>query len=370
MKLDLPLSDIVNVKTEISAMSAPRKAFNIGLLLGQNNDVTQKEKVAFYQSADAMAEAGFTPESAEYQAAVLYFSQSPAPDILAVGLMGEEETVLEALQQCRMANSEWYVVTFTKAVADALDAEKIDAIAAYIESCKIHSVWFHLISDKDTYLAIMQSLRGKKYSRTLTMYSTDAAAATAALMGYAMGANDTGSTAYTLAHKTLVGVMPEADIDSTALKAILAANGNVYVTQGYYYTVLRSGKMANGISFDDVLYLDMLVNHIELAVMDQLTSLAKVPQTQDGVDILVSAITDPCEAMVDKGYLAPGVWLGRKVLNLEPGDTLNKGYQILSEDIHSQSKADRDARIAPPIYCCIKTAGAIESVTIGVIVDR
>ncbi len=367
--MSLTLNDIVNVETEISAMSAPRKAFNIGLLLGQNNDVTQKEKVAFYQSADAMAEAGFTPESAEYQAAVLYFSQSPAPDILAVGLVGKEETALEALQQCRMANSEWYVVTFTKAVADALDAEKIDAIAAYIESCKIHSVWFHLISDKDTYLAIMQSLQGKKYSRTLTLYSTSGTA-TAALLGYAMGANYKGSTAYTLAHKTLVGVMPEADIDSTALKAILASNGNVYVTQGYYYTVLRSGKMANGISFDDVLYLDMLVNNIELAVMDQLTSLAKVPQTQDGVDILVSAITDPCEAMVDKGYLAPGVWLGRKVLNLEPGDTLNKGYQILSEDIHSQSKADRDARIAPPIYCCIKTAGAIESVTIGVIVDR
>lgn len=367
--MSLPLNDIVHVKTEISAMSAPRKGFNIGLLLGRNNAVTQKEEVTFYSSVEAMAEAGFTTDSAEYQAATLYFAQSPAPDLLAVGLIENDETALEALRNCRAASSEWYVVTFTKQVVDALNETERDNIAGFIESSKISSVWFHQVSDKDTYLSVMQAMKNKKYGRTLTMYSTSGTA-TAALMGYAMGANYKGSAAYTLAHKTLAGVSTETDIDSTLLKNILDANGNVYVSQGYYYTVLRSGKMANGISFDDVLYLDMLVNSIELSVMDQLTGLPKVAQTQAGVDILVSAVTDPCEEMVTKGYLAPGVWNGRKVLTLEAGDTLSKGYLILAEDINSQSKADRDARLAPPIYCCIKTAGAIESVAIGIVVDR
>lgn len=363
--MSLPLSDIVNVKTEVSAMSAPRKEFNIGLLIGSNSTVSQDGEVVFYSSVDAMAEAGFATDSAEYQAAVLYFAQSPAPDLLAVGLIGEEETALEALQ----ANSEWYVATFTKAIADTLSAQDADAIAAYVESCSISSVWFYQVSDKETYLTAMKAMQAKKYSRTLTLYASQGTA-TAALMGYAMGANYKGSTAYTLALKTLVGVMPEDAIDSNILSNILTANGNVYVTQGYYYTVLRSGKMANGISFDDVIYLDMLVNNIELAIMDQLTTLPKVAQTQDGVEILISAITDPCEEMVTKGYLAPGVWNGRTVLTLEAGDTLSKGYQILAEDINDQSQSDRDARIAPNLYVCVKTAGAIESVVIGVVVNR
>lgn len=367
--MSLPLTDIVNVKAEVSAMSAPRKAFNIGLLIGENADAKQEERVVLYSSVDAMSEAGFTTASAEYKAAVLYFAQSPAPDALAVGLIRENETALEALQACRKANSEWYVFTFTKAVSDALNAEEMDAIAAYTESSSTSSVWFNLVSDASAYLTTMETMKNKKYSRTLTLYSTQGTA-TAALMGYASGANYKGSTAYTLAHKTLVGVATEADIESNVLSQILAANGNVYVTQGYYYTVLRSGKMANGISFDDVIYLDMLVNGIELSIMDQLTQLPKIPQTTEGVQILVSAITDPCEEMVAKNYLAPGRWNGRKVMSLEPGDMLNKGYLILAGDINEQSKADRDARIAPPLYCCVKTAGAIESVVIGVVVDR
>ncbi len=367
--MSLPLSDIVNVKAEVSAMSAPRKEFNIGLLIGSNSTVNQDGEVVFYSSVDAMAEAGFTTNSAEYQAAVLYFAQSPAPDLLAVGLIGEDETALEALQACRAANSEWYVATFTKAVADTLSIEDADAIAAYVESCSVSSVWFYQVSDKETYLAAMKAMQAKKYSRTLTLYASQESA-TVALMGYAMGANYKGSAAYTLALKSLVGVKPEGDMDSNLLSNILSAGGNVYVTQGYYYTVLRSGKMANGISFDDVIYLDMLVNHIELAIMDQLTTLPKIAQTQDGVEILISAITDPCEEMVTKGYLAPGNWTGRKVLTLEAGDTLSKGYLILAEDINAQSQADRDARIAPNLYVCVKTAGAIESVVIGVVVNR
>jgi hypothetical protein len=53
------------------------------------------------------------------------------------------------------------------------------------------------------------------------------------------------------------------------------------VTQGSYYKVFRSGQMANGTAFDDTLYLDALVAKLAAAVMNQLTTLAKVPQTED-----------------------------------------------------------------------------------------
>jgi len=70
------------------------------------------------------------------------------------------------------------------------------------------------------------------------------------------------------------------------------------------------------------------------------------------------------------GFIAPGVWNGGEVLNLTNGTTLDAGYIVMAEAVADQSQADRDARKAPPIYVCIKTAGAIHYVTIAVNVNR
>lgn len=350
-------------------MSAPSKGFNVGLIIGSSTAPDlNKKRVMTYASVAEMAEAGFAMDSPEYKAATLYFSQSPAPDVVAIGLKGADETPIQALAACRGAGVDWYAFTFTKELAATLTDEQIKEIAAYVEAEKTSTVWFNLVTDTD-YLTTMQALKELKYSRTMTVYSTFDGTATAGVMGYAMGANYTNSTAYTMALKTIVGITTE-DLTSSELKEILQANGNVYVNQGTYYSVFRSGKMANGYSFDDVIYLDMLVNGIATSVMNQLTTLPKVPQTTEGVDILVAAIAEPCQKMVTKGYLAPGKWTGRKVMNLQPGDTLAQGYLIMSESIADQSQADRDARKAPGIFVCIKTAGAIESMTIGIVVNR
>lgn len=366
---NLSLDDIVNIKVEVSQMSAPSKGFNIGLIIGSSTTPELGKRVMTYASVAEMAEAGFSMDSPEYKAATLYFSQSPAPDVVAIGLKAADETPVQALAACRGAGVDWYTFTFTRELAATLTNEQIKEVAAYVEAEKTSTVWLNLVTDKDTYLATMQALKELKYSRTMTVYSTFEGTATAGVMGYAMGANYENSTAYTMALKTIVGITTE-DLTSSELKEILSANGNVYVNQGTYYSVFRSGKMANGYSFDDVIYLDMLVNGIATSVMNQLTTLPKIPQTTEGVDILVAAIAEPCQKMVTKGYLAPGKWTGRKVLNLQPGDTLTQGYLILSESIADQSQADRDARKAPAIYVCIKTAGAIESMTIGVVVNR
>lgn len=366
----LSIDDIVNIKVEVSQMSAPSKNFNIGLIIGSSTKTpTLSKRVNTYASLTEMTEAGFTTDTPEYKAATLYFAQSPAPDVLAVGLKGADETILQTLQVCRASGVDWYAFTLTKDLADTLTLEQINELATYVEAEKTATVWFNLVSDKTKYTEVMTGLKERKFQRTMTIYSTFDGTASAGVMGYAMGANYENSTAYTMAHKTIIGITTE-DITSAELKEILSTNGNVYVTQGSYYSVFRNGTMANGFHFDDVLYLDMLVNGIAVSVMNQLTTLPKVPQTTEGVAILVTAITEPCQKMVNKGYLAPGKWTGRKVMSLEPGDTLAQGFQIMAEPIANQSQGDRDARKAPPIYTCIKTAGAIESLTIGVVVNR
>lgn len=364
------MDDIVNIKVEVSQMSAPAKNFNIGLIIGSATKApTLLKRVTTYAGLTELAEAGFGVDSPEYQAAALYFAQSPAPDVLGIGLKGEDETIIQTLAACRASGVDWYAFTLTRALSDTLEQEQTLELATYVEAEKTATIWFNLVTDQDKYHEIMAALKERKFQRTMTIYSTFSGTASAGVMGYAMGANYENATAYTMAHKTIVGIPTEA-IASSELAEILKLNGNVYVTQGSYYNVFRSGTMANGFHFDDVLYLDMLVNGIAVSVMNQLTTLPKVPQTADGVAILVTAITEPCQAMVAKGYLAPGKWTGRKVMTLEPGDTLAQGFQIIAEPIANQSQTDRDQRIAPPIYTCIKTAGAIESLTIGIVVNR
>lgn len=190
-------------------------------------------------------------------------------------------------------------------------------------------------------------------------------------MGYAMGAN-TGlaNSAFTLAYKPEVGVVPEP-LTTTQFKTIIGYNGNVYTNYGASYNLLVNGTMADGVPFDEVLNLDVLTNDIQTSVMNALTTAGpKVPQTEEGVSLLVSAITVPCSNARTRGVIAPGVWKGAPVLNLRTGDTLSMGYMVLADRLTNQSQADRDARKSPPIYVAVKLAGAIEHVVIGVVVNR
>ena len=134
--------------------------------------------------------------------------------------------------------------------------------------------------------------------------------------------------------------------------------------------MFESGVMANGTWFDEMINLDMLANNMQLSIMDLLKSTNKIPQTESGVTQIKLAIKPDLDKMVTTGFLAPGVWNGPPILTLATGDTLPDGYIILSEAIADQSQADRDARIAPPIYTPLKLAGAIHSVVLQIDVNR
>jgi hypothetical protein len=278
------------------------------------------------------------------------------------------ETAVTAVTACRAANNDWYAAY----VCAALKADII-AVAAYIEAATPLSAFFYDTQDAEVLAGtagnVMDSLKGSKRHRTFGQYSTTAYAAASA-MGYAMRAN-TGlaNSAYTLAYKSEPGVTPEV-LTTQQVTTITGYNGNVYTSYGATYNLLVQGTMADGVHFDEVLNLDMLTNSIQTAVMNALTQAPKIPQTEDGVSILVSAVTVPCENARTRGVIAPGVWNAAPVLGLKTGDTLSTGYMILADSILNQSQADRDARKSPPIYACVKLAGAIEHVVIGIVVNR
>jgi len=367
----LSLNKIVNVSVTVSPLAAPRNGFNQGLIVGPSAVIPTTERLRFYNNTGEMLADGFTNTSHEYLAAQIYFSQSPAPTQLWVGRhdITGAETMLEAVQACRLANSQWYPVF-------ACDATKADhlAIAAYIETATPASVYFGTTADADvptkTAGNVLLTLQALLYTRTFVQYSTSTPYAICGAMGYAMGQN-TGlnGSAFTLKFKNQVGVTTEP-LTGTQVLNIEDANGNLYLNYGYYYNIFEQGVSSAGRFFDEILNLDMLANNVQLNIMDALYKNPKIPQTDAGVLQLIGACNQACDLAVNIGFIAPGQWTGLPVLNLNTDDTLPKGYLVQAPPISSQSDADRQARKSPPLYIAIKEAGAIHSVLIGVYVNR
>lgn len=368
--LSQPLSGIVNVTVTVSPISIVNSAFNLGLIVGSSTIIVTSDRVKLYSGTEDMLTQGWTGAEPEYLAAQVYFSQVPRPSKVAIGRwdVTGAETAAQAVTACRLKNSDWYavyVITVLKA--------NILAIAAVVEAATPLAVYFYDTRDADVLTAtagnVMLTLQAAARHRTFGQYSTINYAAVAA-MGYAMGAN-TGlaNSAYTLAYKAEIGILPEV-LSTTEYTNILAASGNAYTSFGATYNMLTQGTMADGVSFDEVLNLDVLTNDIQTAIINSLRSAPKIPQTEDGVSLLLSALTDPCNAARNRGVIGAGIWKAAPILGLKTGDTLSVGYLIQAASIASQSQGDRDARKSPPIYVAIKLSGAIEHVVIGVIVNR
>jgi hypothetical protein len=364
----LPLSDIVNVQVVISPISTVINNFSLGLIVGKSLHIDTTTRVKVYSNLAGMTADGFISSDAEYLAAQLYFAQNPAPTQIAIGRWDGtgSETAVQAVTICRAANLNWYGVM----VCGASKAEII-SLATYIESCTPSSVLFYTTSDSDVLTAtannVMDTLRDSSIRRTLGQFSS-VAYAVASIMGYAMASSNGQSSTLKFKDEPNVAVEP---VTSTQVTNILSQNGNVYIARGNSIKTFENGRMADGTPFDEVLGLDRLTNSLQTNAINALKINPKIPQTEEGITLLLNSLTPSLEAERKRSFLAPGVWNAVAILNLNTGDMMNSGYVIQAGLISDQTQSDRDNRIAPNIYICIKLAGAIEKVAlISVNVNR
>jgi hypothetical protein len=382
----LPIKDIVNIIINLSPRSAIRSGFNIALILGSSPVISAADRVKVYSSTDSMMSDGFTQDMPEYKAALLYFAANSNPGKLAVGFWDEgNETLLNAVTACRQANWDWYILGLpfpemtNPGDPSALPAvpptysftsSDIKDVAMYIEGCLPSSVMFYATNDID----LLTAMKGKNYNRSLGIYSEISPNISVALAGWTMGANTSvaagfSNSTFALAFKKLVGILVDP-LDENTVSAVQKANGNYYINRGQQYDLFERGTMASGVWFDEIINLDMLSNDVQLSVMDLLSTVRKVPQIEGGVLQIISAFLPALKKAVRTGFVAPGIWKAPPVMNLQTGDPLPEGYLVQSEPVDEQSQADRDARIAPPIYVALKLAGAIQYVAIQLDVNR
>lgn len=370
MAQGLPVSNVVNVDVIMSPVAATGRNFGALLILGTSTVIPVTERIRQYSAIEDIGD-DFGVDSPEYEAATIFFSQSPKPTLvyigrwaktLAEGEAGAVETLLQAVNAC-LQYTNWYGL----AIADSADLVEADVIsvAAAIEASSLSRILAVTTDDVNVLVAgntdnIGYKLKAAGYGRTFWQYSSSSKYAAISAFGRAFTVNFTGNnTTITLKYKTEPGVTYET-LTTTQAAAIDSINGNVYVYYANDTAIIQQGVMANGDFFDERHGLDWLQNYVQTNLYNLLyTSATKIPQTDAGVTRLMTNVEASLDQAVNNGLVAPGVWNGGPIGQIESGDTLTKGYYVYADSVDNQAQSDREARKSPVIQAALKLAGAI-----------
>ena len=210
---------------------------------------------------------------------------------------------------------------------------------------------------------------GLKYS--FVQYSSSSPYAAASMFGRLLTTDfNANNTTITLMYKQEPGIVPES-LTSSQADTLQAKRCNVFVAYNNDTAIIQYGVTPSGIFIDSVYNSIWFQNRVQTDVYNLLyQSPTKIPQTDAGNALIAATIEAACDAAVNNGYLAPGVWNSGGFGALKQGDTLAKGYYVYAPPIALQSQADREARKSVSFQVAAKEAGAIHSVDILVNVNR
>ena len=258
-------------------------------------------------------------------------------------------------------SADWYGLVISDPAMTEQDHMDVSALIGSASDSRVYGVSTKAaaVLDATSTTDIASRIKAAGYGRTFTQYSqVDYAAASA--FGRAFTVNFLGNnTTITLKFKQEPGITPEM-ITAQQADTLKAKNCNVFVQYANDTAIIQEGVMANGDFFDERHGLDWLQNYVQNNLWNLLyTSTTKIPQTEAGVTRLVTNVEQSMDQSASNGLMAPGVWTGGPVGELQPGDTLTKGYYVYANPLNTQAQADREARKAPVIQVACKLAGAV-----------
>ncbi|HEP6427736.1 DUF3383 domain-containing protein [Burkholderia cenocepacia] len=289
----------------------------------------------------------------------------------ADGIAPEQPVDAAALFLDRFANQ---FLGLDFADASITDAQHI-AVANLIEADQRHIYGITTqnpqVLDSTVSTDIASKLQALKLKYTIVQYSSATPYAVSSLLGRLLTVNFNGNnTTITLMFKQEPSVAAER-LTSTQANTLQAKNCNVFVNYSNDTSIIQYGVTPSGLFADSVYNAIWFRNRIETDVYNLLyQSPTKIPQTDGGNAQIAATISASCEAAVNNGYLAPGVWNSAGFGALNQGDTLAQGYYVYAPPIATQSQADREARKSVTFQVAAKEAGAIHSVDILVNVNR
>jgi hypothetical protein len=282
------------------------------------------------------------------------------------------ETALTAVQLFdNQFGQQFYAVVIPEAASnDHL------AVAAYVEAATNKHCYGVGTTDANAIVSSATSdiaylLKQLAYKKTFVQYSSTSVYAIASLLGRILTVNYQGNnTVITLMYKQEPGIAAES-LSATQLAALEAKNCNVFVAYNNNTAIIEPGIAASGDFIDTVIGIDVLALAIQTAVYNLLySSTTKIPQTDAGNNIILTAIEQTCAQFAQDSLLAPGTWTTAGFGGLNQGDFLPKGYYVYAPPVSLQASADRAARRSVTFQVAAKLAGAIHTVSVLINVNR
>lgn len=175
----------------------------------------------------------------------------------------------------------------------------------------------------------------------------------------------------TMTYKDLAGVPVDTNISESILNTCQTLGADVYCSVEGLAKVLSFKQ--GGLYFDELTNQIWLRTAVQRAVANVLfTTRTKIPQTTEGVNTLVNAITGVLNQGIINGMLAPGEWNSSDTFGiLEDFHRCIRtyGYYVYYTPIAQQAQAEREQRKCPVISIAAKQSGAIEHANIVIYLE-
>ena len=269
------------------------------------------------------------------------------------------EKVEEALFNVSEVENSWYGFTFAAQLTDS----QIEAAAKYAQA---NDKMFGVSVIKSEHIEwsasnVFKKLYDAQLDHTLAIFDKNdlypASSALARLLSVNFSANN---STLTLKFKQQPTITAD-EITATEFAKAKRLGINVYT----YFddsAMIAEGTVVGGKFADEIVILDWFKDAVQKEVFARLyKSTTKIPLTDKGQAILISAVEKVCLEGVNNGAFAPGTWTGDSFGNLNTDDYLEKGYYIWAAPMDTLSDSDREQRRATPIQTAVKLAGAIHS---------
>lgn len=285
----------------------------------------------------------------------------------------DSETLSEAVVKLANKSNEWYGLSIASSVRPSnSDLTTVAVLVQALSTSRIFGVTEidSRVLDAEYTDDLASEFKELGLTRSFVQYSQNENAINS-FFGRAFSVNfNANRSVITMMFKQEPGVNAENLEDSQA-DTLAIKRCNVFVKYDNDTSIIQNGVMSGPAWFDEIHGLDWFQNAVQNAVYTLLyTSGTKIPQTNEGSNLIVNAINAVCEEAVNNGLVAPGVWNQDGFGQIQRGSYLKTGYYVYVQPIELQSQADREARKAPPIQIAIKLAGAIHSVDVIVNVNR
>ncbi len=375
---ELSLSNVITVSVSGASRALGQRNMNTVTLLTIDQPETAFE--AGYRTYKSVTEVAkdFGTNSSTYKIALSAFMQGQnmvtaggSFIIAPLNVTVDEETEEEVIENLSDAILRVDSLVYTAGIITNKEVDDDELLAASDTVQALKHILIYVTSDIGT---LTGTGAGKwvydkgNFKTKILLYTQDTEKLNmlGAYAGRAFSTQFAGNnTTQTMNLKDLTGISPDLGMDQTIYDQATAVGVDLYVS---YEGVPKVVSNSNTLFFDSVYNRLWLENSLEVAGFNTLaTTRTKIPQTENGMDLLKNSVREILKQGVRNAFLAPGTWNSPDFFgNAEDlrRNVHDFGFYIWSQPITEQLQIEREERKAPLIQVACKEAGAIHSASL------